>query len=368
MLRQSRPPSPAPTADDWAQAFFAAHDAPAMAFAVARGDDCLWSCAHGLANVELAVAARPDHRFRLGSVSKAVTAVAAARLASRGLIELDTPIAYWLPDLPQHHRRTTLRQLFTHTGGVRHYEAKDLAPDAPGGAIIQRHYPDRPSILALFIDDPLVAEPGTAVNYSSFGYTLASIVMEAATGLDFLEIVAEEIVLPFGLLSLAADDPQAVVPGRVAGYYTAREIEFLAAKMPGLGPARATRPLVNIGFSNPAFCWAGAGLLATMPDLSRFGAALLPGAHGKIGSDERELLFTPLTEATPEHPPLGLGWRVDADKQGRPRWHHAGTTPGGRCALVIYPQQHLSMALASNAMTTPGDVLGAASELADLFA
>ena len=218
------------------------------------------------------------------------------------------------------------------------------------------------------LDDPLVAEPGTAVNYSSFGYTLASIVMEAATGLDFLEIVAEEIVLPFGLLSLAADDPQAVVPGRVAGYYTAREIEFLAAKMPGLGPARATRPLVNIGFSNPAFCWAGAGLLATMPDLARFGTALLPGAHGKIGSEERELLFTPLTEATPEHPPLGLGWRVDADKQGRPRWHHAGTTPGGRCALVIYPQQHLSMALASNAMTTPGDVLGAASELADLFA
>lgn len=354
--------------DAWAQAFFAAHDAPAMAFAVARGDECLWSCAHGMANVELAAPARPDHRFRLGSVSKVVTAVAAARLVTRGLIELDTPIAYWLPDLPEHHRRTTLRQLFTHTGGVRHYGSKDLAPGAAGGSIIQRHYPDRPSILALFIDDPLVAEPGTAVSYSSFGYTLASIVMEAATGLGFLEIVAEEIVMPFGLLSLAADDPLAIVPGRAAGYYTAREIEFLAAKMPGIGPAQANGPIVNIGFSNPAFCWAGAGLLATMPDLARFGAALLAGPHAKITAEERELLFTPLTEAKPDNPPLGLGWRVDADKQGRRRWHHAGTTPGGRCALVLYPDQPLSIALASNAMTTPGDVLGAASELADLLA
>jgi hypothetical protein len=49
------------------------------------------------------------------------------------------------------------------------------------------------------------------------------------------------------------------------------------------------------------------------------------------------------------------------------RWHHAGTTPGGRCGLVRYPQAGLSIALAGNAMTEPGDVLGAAAELADMF-
>ena len=79
-------------------------------------------------------------------------------------------------------------------------------------------------------------------------------------------------------------------------------------------------------------------------------------------------MFTPLTEAAPEHPALGLGWRIDADKQGRRRWHHAGTTPGGRCGLVLYPEQRLAVALASNTMMTPGDVLGPASELTDLFA
>jgi serine beta-lactamase-like protein LACTB len=372
-FRRNDRPAPEPrfataAADAWAKAHFEAHDAPAIAWAVANGEGPLWSAAHGLANIELAVAARPEHRFRLGSVSKVVTTVAATRLVSRGLIELDTPIAYWLPDLPEHHRRTTLRQLFTHTAGVRHYGSRDLDPNAPGGSIIQRHYPDRQSILALFIDDPLVAQAGDKVTYSSYGYTLASIVMEAATGLDFLSIVGEEIAGPFGLSSLAADDVLAIVHDRAAGYYSARELEIFAERMPGLAPLAAKGGCANIGFSNPAFCWAGAGLIAHMPDLVRFGAALLDGPRARITAEERSLLFTPLTEGTPDQPPLGLGWRLDADKHGRARGHHAGTTPGGRCGLVIYPEQGLSIALAGNTMMTPGDVLGAASELADLFA
>jgi CubicO group peptidase (beta-lactamase class C family) len=339
-----------------------------MAFAVACPQAILWSSAHGFANLELAVAATPDHRFRLGSVSKVVTATVAARLVSRGIVELDTPIAYWLPDLPAHHRQTTLRQLLTHTGGVRHYVAKDLDHAAQGGPITQRHYPDRQSILALFIDDPLVAEPGTAVNYSSYGYTLASTVMEAAAGQDFLTLVDEEIARPFALPSLCADEPLAIVPDRVAGYLTRREIGFLAARMPGFAAPPLAGDHANIGLSNPAFCWAGAGLLATMPDLARFGAALLEGPHARIAGEERALLFTPLTEASEASPQLGFGWRVDNDQHGRPRWHHAGTTPGGRCVLVVYPEAQLSIALAGSAMTEPGDVLGAAAALADIFA
>jgi CubicO group peptidase (beta-lactamase class C family) len=368
MLRQSRTSSVSlSSADEWAEDFFDAHDAPAISLAVANGSGILWSAAHGMANLELKVPARREHLFRLGSVSKVITTVAAARLVSRGLLELDTPIAYWLPDLPKHHRHTTLRQLFTHTGGVRHYLPQDLHPSAPGGPIAHRFYADRESILALFIEDELVAEPGTRVSYSSFGYSLASMVMEAATGQEFLALISDEITAPFDLPSLCADQILAIVPDRASGYFTAGELGTLAKRLPGFAPLAASGSYANIGLSNPGFCWAGAGLLATMPDLARFGAALPDGPEARIGPEERRLLFTPLTDRTPESPALGLGWRLDEDERGRPRWHHAGTTPGGRCGLVVYPEQQLSIALASNAMTTPADVLGAASELADLF-
>ena len=358
---------PTAAADAWARALFEAHDAPAMAFAAARPDGAQWSAAHGMADLELAVPARPEHLFRLGSVSKVITATAAARLVTQGLVELDTPISYWLPDLPAHHRQTTLRQLFTHTGGVRHYQPRDFDRGGPGGSVVQRHYPDNASILALFIDDPLIAEPGTKVSYSSYGYSLASMVMEAAAGQDFLALVGDTIARPFALPSLCADLVPAVVPNRASGYFTRRELAFLAAQMPGAEPPPIGGEHANIGLSNPAFCWAGAGLLATMPDLARFGAALLDSPAAKITAGERALLFTPITEATDASPPLGLGWRIDRDRQGRERRHHAGTTPGGRCALVVYPELQVSIALAGNTMTTPGDVLGPADELAEVF-
>jgi CubicO group peptidase (beta-lactamase class C family) len=104
-----------------------------------------------------------------------------------------------------------------------------------------------------------------------------------------------------------------------------------------------------------------------MPDTAKFGAAMLDGPGSRITAEERALLFTPLTEKTDQSPPLGLGWRVDEDGKGRLRWHHAGSTPGGRTGLVVYPEQGLSIALAGNTMTAPGDVLGPASELADIF-
>jgi CubicO group peptidase (beta-lactamase class C family) len=350
-----------------AETLFASQPVPALSAAVACGDGIVWQIALGKADLEFDVPATSAHLFRLGSVGKVVTTVAAARLVKRGLIELDTPIAYWLPDLPAHHRATTLRQLFTHRGGVRHYSPKDLDAKAPGGAIVMRRYDTRADVLALFVDDPLVAAPGTTVSYSSFGYTLASCVMEAACGIEFMTLIEEEIARPFGLASLTHDDVLALVPGRARGYYSARELEFFAAKTPEAAPPKIAGEFANVLLSNPAFCWAGAGLLANMPDLARFGAALLDGPHAKIGAEERALLFAPMTQATEHSPPLGLGWRVDEDAQGRERWHHAGTTPGGRAGLVIYPRLGLSIALAGNTMMAPVDVLGPASDLADVF-
>jgi serine beta-lactamase-like protein LACTB, mitochondrial len=341
---------------------------PALSLAVADCSGVIWSKALGKADLEFDIAATPAHVFRLGSVSKAVTATVAARMVTRGLLELDAPIAYWLPDLPTHHRATTMRQLLTHRGGVRHYAPKDLDPTAPGGRIITRTYASRDDILALFIDDPLIAPSGSEVSYSSFGYTLASFVMEAAGGTDFVRLVLDEISLPFGLPTLVADEVLEIVPLRASGYFAARELEMFAAHSPGPAPPPLRGDYANMTLSNPAFCWAGAGLLMSMPDLARFGAAHLEGPEARVSAVERALLFTPLTEASDKSPPLGLGWRVDRDAKDRLRWHHAGATPGGRASLVVYPELGLSIALASNVMMAPGDVLGPSSELANAFA
>jgi CubicO group peptidase (beta-lactamase class C family) len=342
--------------------------APALSLAVARAGEVIWQHAWGKADLEFDVRCTPEHRFRIGSVSKVLTTVAAAKLVTRGLLELETPIAYWLPDLPERHRATTMPQLLTHRGGIRHYGPKDVDPKTPGGPIFTRGgIRTTAEILEAFIDDDLVAPVGEAVSYSSFGYSLASIVMEAAAKQDFLTLIDEEIGRPIGLASLAADQPGKIVYGRVRGYVGENERRMLQQQFPDTLWPDPVDGWANAAPINPSYCWAGAGFLMSMPDMARFGAAMLDGRGSAITENERALLFTPLTEATKASPPLGLGWRVDEDTKGRLRWHHAGATAGGRAGLIVYPELGLSIALAGNTMISPGDVLGPASRLADIF-
>ncbi len=361
-------PATAKAALNYGKAVFTESKVPALSIAVASTDGPVWSMSYGLANLELGVSTTATHSFRIGSVSKVLTSTLAARLVSRGILDLDMPIEKWLPNLPAHHRQTTMRQLLTHRGGVRHYIPRDFDITGPGGAVYMRRYRTNQDVLDLFIDDPLVAPPGTRVSYSSYGFTLASMVMEMAAGRSFVPMIKEEIGVPFGLGSLIEDEPTAIIPARATGYMNELDLNILYGQMPPEARPKLTNGVGNMPWSNPAYCWAGAGFLLTASDGARFGAGLLNSPSTKISAAERDLLFTAMTEADKNSPPLGLAWRVDADSKKRRRWHHAGATPGGRYSLVVYPDQGLSIAMGANVMSLPGNVLKYSSDLVDLFA
>jgi serine beta-lactamase-like protein LACTB len=339
------------------QELLATDPIPALSIAVMRGSELAWAEAFGKVDLELDVPATTSHLFRLGSVSKVITATLAAQLASKKTVDLDAPISTYMPDLPEQHRATTLKQLLTHRGGIRHYADKDNAPGNPG-PIGQREYRTNADILAVFIDDPLIAKPGERVSYSTYGYTLVSLVLENAAKKPFLELVQQEIAAPLGLATLGGDDVMALVPQRVRGYHPGDMVRRMYPYFQGKWS--------NTDVSNVTYKWAGGGLLATPTDVARFGAAHL--APGKWSQSTLDLLFTPYTERNDRSPPLGLGWRIDEDASKRLRWHHAGTQDGVRASLVVYPKQMLSIAFATNVTSLPGDVLAPSAKLADVFA
>jgi serine beta-lactamase-like protein LACTB, mitochondrial len=336
----------------------AAHPIPALSIAVFHGPQLAWAEAFGMADIEFDLAATTTHRFRQGSVSKVFTATLAAKLAAQKVVDLDASIATYLAGLPAQHHATTLRQLLTHRGGIRHYVDKDFDDAAPGGNIDKHRYVSNAEILALFINDPLIAQPGEGPNYSTFGYTLASLVLEAAARTPFIELLQREIATPLALPSLSADTPVAIVPNRVSGYHPGDLVRRNTPAFQG--------KFANIPQNNPAYKWAGGGLLATPTDVARFGAAHL--ASGSLSQAVLDSLFTVHTQRTERSPPLGLGWRVDQDERGRARWHHAGGQDGARASLVVYPRERLSIALATNVTGHPGDVNAPSAKIADAFA
>jgi serine beta-lactamase-like protein LACTB len=341
-----------------AQDVMASASAPAISGAVFRRGKPVWAEAFGWADLELKLAATPTSRFRIGSVSKVVCATLAARLVERGVLDLDRPISGYLPELPAAHRATTLRQLFAHLGGVRHYIARDFDPKAAGGPIDLRQYRTRADVLAVFVDDPLVAPPGERQSYSTFGFTLAGLAIEAVTGHPLPELVRSEVAEPLQI-RIEADVPANILADRVRPY-------ALASAISPPDPLTAGK-LVNAAPINPAYKWAGGGLIASPADLARFGSALL--APGYLKPETLQLMFTPVPPRTGGViAPVGMAWRVDRDTAGRRRLHHAGSIEGGRAALVIYPDQQLVVALAANLQSAMPDPLTPAGRLASLFA
>lgn len=362
---QSSGPSPDNAAKRTAERLFATKPAPALSIAIARGESIIWSEAIGHADLELEVPATSAHRFPMGSVSKVITSTLAAKLVTNGTLDLDTPVVKWLPDLPEQHHKTTMRHLLTHRGGIRHYKSAEISLANPAGPIYMRLYPDDSKVLDLFIHDPLVAEPGTPPTYSSFGYTLASLVMQAATGRPYLDLVEQQIAKPFHLESLTPDNPWVIVPSRAGKYMNAQDVEMLSAGLPPALRPQLTNGWAKMACSNPAYCWPGAGFLMTPSDAAQFGVAMIDTPQSKLTKQERELLFTPMTAATKQMPPLGLGWRISPDQKGRARWHHAGATGGGAYFLAVYPEQKMSVAIAVNVMNARINMNQAASDLID---
>ncbi len=124
----------------------------------------VWAEGFGYANVEARTPVWPSTRFRIGSVSKTLTATALGLLVEDGRLDLDVPIQRYVPDFPVKRYPITTRQLAGHLAGIRHYRGDEF--------LSNRLYPSVRVALDVFEDDSLLFEPGTQYSYSTYGWSL----------------------------------------------------------------------------------------------------------------------------------------------------------------------------------------------------
>lgn len=99
---------------------------PAVSVAVMHHSALAWTGAFGHADRDARVRATPHTRFRVGSVSKALTSAAVGRLLERGQLDLDAPVGELVPEYPDKGHPITPRQFAAHPSGIPHYEERDL--------------------------------------------------------------------------------------------------------------------------------------------------------------------------------------------------------------------------------------------------
>jgi serine beta-lactamase-like protein LACTB len=229
--------------------FLATSNAPGVSVAVVQDGEFVWSGGFGMADLENSVPATADTLYRLGSISKPITATAALVLSERGQLDLDAPIQKYCPAFPQKPWPITTRQLLGHLGGIRYYRVPETPysvsqTDAEVGNT--RHFEDGiDGGLKFFANDPLVASPGTHFNYSTQGYTLVGCAIEGASGRKYADVVRESVLIRAGMLQTRPDDRFAIVPHRTRFYSKSESgavvnAEFLDAsyKVPSDGLGR----------------------------------------------------------------------------------------------------------------------------------
>src|SRR5215472_15713112 len=156
---------------------------PGVSVAVVKDGAFVWATGYGLADLENYVPATDETMYRLGSVSKPITATAVMWLAEHGQLDLDAEVQKYCPAFPRKQWPITIRELLGHYGVIRHYKAND-----PALASTHR-YASMEESLQVFANDDLVAEPGKKFNYSTFGYTVLGCVIEGASGKKYIDLV-----------------------------------------------------------------------------------------------------------------------------------------------------------------------------------
>lgn len=222
-----------------------------VAVAVGVDGELVWSEGFGYTSLEEEEPVRPDMPFRVYSVMKQITAVLALQSAVRGEVDMGSSVREALPGLPEAYGPVTLQQLLTHTAGVRHYHD-------PAEAAMTEHCATAVDALPRFIDDPLVSTPGAEESYSTWGFVLASAVLEAATDETFSSLIEGRIFEPAGMESTHLEGEDGPPP---PAYYDV-----------GRNGDVSVSPAIDNSCK-----MGGGGFLASAADIVRFHNAVLRG-------------------------------------------------------------------------------------------
>jgi serine beta-lactamase-like protein LACTB, mitochondrial len=381
------PPAPPaashPAVDQAMAALMEEQQIVGLAIGVVREGRTELLAGYGMADLEVEVPVDPARTvFRWASISKSLTAIVATRLLRAGALDLEDPIDRWwdgypvpatylvpckrrqetievdgaeLPcedgfadaPVPEEQRTITLEHLLTHTSGILGFKSPRGWPYPKA-----RTLNDPATNLGLawglqrMADKPLMAIPGTTYGYSTFGYNLAAIVMEQASGRPFPELVDAMIADPLGMDSLQPDYEWVEIPDRAAGYRIAKR-----------GRDRVKRERSW----DVSWKMAGGGFVSTPADLARFCGALM--GDQLLDPADKALLWTERTTTTGEPTEYGMGFAL-ATRDGRRVVEHAGVQPKARTRLRLYPDEDLCIVVVSNTTTAKTGAIADAVEAA----
>ncbi|HLJ91891.1 MAG TPA: serine hydrolase domain-containing protein [Gemmataceae bacterium] len=315
------------------------HGVPGGSLCLAKDGRLVLARGYGWANVKAREPVRPEMLFGIGSVSKAVTAVAVLKLVETGKLRLQDHAFDVLKDLhplpgqkeDPRVRTITIRQFLNHTSG---YESMPHKPEAAQAFGVKQENLTADQIIRYRLGKPLAYAPGTEAQYSNYGYLVLGQIIEHASGEPYADYVDRHVLRPMGIRHAACNVTLATYPADWVHRYNRNGEE-----LPPLKPLQGA---------------AGGGWLTSAVELARFMTAV-DGTRGSAFLPPRlmrEMLAAPPPPVKPRKngSHFGLGWDTVRFTPKGPTYTKNGGLPGYR-AYVGHTPENVDWAVLLNGGT-----------------
>ena len=316
---QTIQPASASRIDEIIAKAIAAQNISAISVAVAINGQIQYQKAFGKADLENDIAATPETLFRTASIAKPMTAVAAMRLVEDNKLDLDAPIQKFCLAFPPKPWPITTRELLSHLSGIRHYKE--------GETENTRHYAKLSDGFTIFAGEPLLFEPGTKFQYSTYGFSVVGCVLEGAAGKSYPELMQQLVFAPAHMTHTLVDDAIAIVPHRARGY------------------SKRESQVVNAELMDSSYKIPGGGYDSTPGDLVTFADALLAGTL--VRPSTLKTMWTSQTLRDGSKTGYGMGWGI-GEFEGQGIVAHTGGQSGASSSLTVYPDRKMAVAVMIN--------------------
>ena len=312
---------------DWLPEQLQAAGIPGAAVAVVRGHDTLWEETYGHVDRSRSRAIDPETLFCVRSLSKSVTALAVLMAVQEGLVDLDEPIARYLPGFRVHTRfdprpgdRMTLRHLLSSRAGLvtePKYADRFDPPD-----YFEKH-------IRSLSDTWLRFPVGYRFSYSNAGVDLAGYILQQRSGVPFAEYIRRKVLAALGMTASSFDlEAVARRKNRAIGHYPSGEAA--AVRFPEI---------------------PSAGLYSNLRDMVRYLRFHLN--HGVVGGRRvlRPDLMQQLHEIAFPMPGQRTGYGLGLYREAVSNTfslYHPGGGRGYQSLMILYPQLGFGVVLLTN--------------------
>lgn len=338
--------SPYARLDALFEAFAGAHRAPGLVFGVVAQGALAHVAGFGVQDIESGRPAGVDSVFRIASMTKNFTALAALALRDQGRLSLDAPVETYVPGFarvrpPGDAPPVRVRDLIHHTAGL-------VTDDPWGDRQLDMSAADFEAMLSAEL--PFSRPTRTAFEYANFGYGLLGRVIEAASGRPYPDFVRETLLAPLGMTASGFEATRVAAEHWAGGYAWIEE-------------AWVPQPILAHGALG-----AMGGLWVSARDYARYVAWLLDAWPPREGPDAgplsratvREIAMgygPPQARTWGDHPPVpavyGAGTIVAADPELGLYLTHSGGLPGYGSNVLLLPDRGVGLFAFANLTYAP---------------